>query len=539
MASVEPIKTFEIRQKGPVETKAERKSIRDLNEEELDKLIEAWRWIQDPARTGEDSFFYLAGLHGEPFRGAGYNNSHWWGGYCHHGNILFPTWHRAYLMAVEKALRKACPDVSLPYWDESDDETAKKGIPLIFTQKEYKGKPNPLYSYTFSERIVDRLAKFPDADYSKPQGYKTCRYPYSGLCGQDDIAIAQQHNNFLDANFDQEQITGLLNSNVTSWLNLGQFTDSEGKQVKADTRWKIRQCLLTEEYTVFSNTTSAQRWNDEQFHPLESGGKETEAKATSLAVPLESPHNDMHLAIGGVQIPGFNVDQYAGANGDMGENDTASFDPIFYFHHCFIDYLFWTWQTMHKKTEASQITILPEYPGTNSVDSQGPTPGISGNTWLTLDTPLDPFRENGDKLTSNKLLTLKDLPYTYKAPTSGTGSVFNDVPRLNYPLSPPILRVSGINRASIAGSFALAISQTDHTGKAQVKGIESVLSRWHVQGCANCQTHLSTTAFVPLFELNEDDAKRKHANNELAVHLHTRGNPGGQRVRNVTVGTMR
>ncbi|OOO04960.1 tyrosinase [Aspergillus oryzae] len=481
MASVEPIKTFEIRQKGPVETKAERKSIRDLNEEELDKLIEAWRWIQDPARTGEDSFFYLAGLHGEPFRGAGYNNSHWWGGYCHHGNILFPTWHRAYLMAVEKALRKACPDVSLPYWDESDDETAKKGIPLIFTQKEYKGKPNPLYSYTFSERIVDRLAKFPDADYSKPQGYKTCRYPYSGLCGQDDIAIAQQHNNFLDANFNQEQITGLLNSNVTSWLNLGQFTDIEGKQVKADTRWKIRQCLLTEEYTVFSNTTSAQRWNDEQFHPLESGGKETEAKATSLAVPLESPHNDMHLAIGGVQIPGFNVDQYAGANGDMGENDTASFDPIFYFHHCFIDYLFWTWQTMHKKTDASQITILPEYPGTNSVDSQGPTPGISGNTWLTLDTPLDPFRENGDKVTSNKLLTLKDLPYTYKAPTSGTGSVFNDVPRLNYPLSPPILRVSGINRASIAGSFALAISQTDHTGKAQVKGVSSGTSSERVQ----------------------------------------------------------
>ncbi|KAF7631458.1 hypothetical protein AFLA_012315 [Aspergillus flavus NRRL3357] len=497
MASVEPIKTFEIRQKGPVETKAERKSIRDLNEEELDKLIEAWRWIQDPARTGEDSFFYLAGLHGEPFRGAGYNNSHWWGGYCHHGNILFPTWHRAYLMAVEKALRKACPDVSLPYWDESDDETAKKANEL------------------------------------------STAWPNSPMQTTDDIAIAQQHNNFLDANFDQEQITGLLNSNVTSWLNLGQFTDSEGKQVKADTRWKIRQCLLTEEYTVFSNTTSAQRWNDEQFHPLESGGKETEAKATSLAVPLESPHNDMHLAIGGVQIPGFNVDQYAGANGDMGENDTASFDPIFYFHHCFIDYLFWTWQTMHKKTEASQITILPEYPGTNSVDSQGPTPGISGNTWLTLDTPLDPFRENGDKLTSNKLLTLKDLPYTYKAPTSGTGSVFNDVPRLNYPLSPPILRVSGINRASIAGSFALAISQTDHTGKAQVKGIESVLSRWHVQGCANCQTHLSTTAFVPLFELNEDDAKRKHANNELAVHLHTRGNPGGQRVRNVTVGTMR
>lgn len=29
----------------------------------------------------------------------------YWGGYCHHGNVLFPVWHRAYCFAIEDALR--------------------------------------------------------------------------------------------------------------------------------------------------------------------------------------------------------------------------------------------------------------------------------------------------------------------------------------------------------------------------------------------------------------------------------------------------
>ena len=33
-----------------------------------------------------------------------------------------------------------------------------------------------------------------------------------------------------------------------------------------------------------------------------------------------------------------------GANGDMGDNETAAFDPIFFVHHSNIDRLFWVWQ---------------------------------------------------------------------------------------------------------------------------------------------------------------------------------------------------
>jgi len=54
------------------------------------------------------SFFRVGGIHGLPFivwDGATGNkpfdpNSQW-GGYCTHGSVLFPTWHRPYVMLYE------------------------------------------------------------------------------------------------------------------------------------------------------------------------------------------------------------------------------------------------------------------------------------------------------------------------------------------------------------------------------------------------------------------------------------------------------
>ncbi|MEY9404511.1 hypothetical protein ABIF79_010950 [Bradyrhizobium japonicum] len=105
----------------------------------------------------------------------------------------------------------------------------------------------------------------------------------------------------------------------------------------------------------------------------------------------------------------------------MGENDTAGLDPIFFFHHCFVDRVFWLWQKKNGYTD--KLDIIPQYPGTNSVDSQGPTPGTAANLWLTLDSPLDPFTiEIGGKerpYTSNDCINIEtQLGYTY-----GPGSV--------------------------------------------------------------------------------------------------------------------
>lgn len=57
----------------------------------------------------KSSFFYFGSLHGLPFEEregldglSAYERYIYWGGYCNHGNILFPTWHRAYVLGIEK-----------------------------------------------------------------------------------------------------------------------------------------------------------------------------------------------------------------------------------------------------------------------------------------------------------------------------------------------------------------------------------------------------------------------------------------------------
>lgn len=53
------------------------------------------------------SFFSVAGIHGLPFipwddaTDQPFDPNAQWGGYCTHGSVLFPTWHRPYIMLYE------------------------------------------------------------------------------------------------------------------------------------------------------------------------------------------------------------------------------------------------------------------------------------------------------------------------------------------------------------------------------------------------------------------------------------------------------
>lgn len=84
----------------------------------LENLMRAWMGIKELPPDDPRCFFVLGGYHGEPFRGAGWGSSAYWGGYCMHGNVLFPIWHRFYVLALEDALRSipGCQDVTLPFW---------------------------------------------------------------------------------------------------------------------------------------------------------------------------------------------------------------------------------------------------------------------------------------------------------------------------------------------------------------------------------------------------------------------------------------
>jgi tyrosinase len=463
-----------------------RRSIHELqdgyrsgNKEPLEKLWRAWRAIQALPHDDPQSFFTLAGYHGEPFRGAGWGNKQYWGGYCHHGNVLFPTWHRVYVYKLEKALQSVagCEDVMLPYWDQTSDDTLVHGVPWALTDKsvvlDNKTIDNPLQSFRLTASIKDHAGD--DADYSKPEGYETQRYPRSGLVGPGDTQATEKHNSQYQ---DHDYCVTLLNENIRDWLAGSVIIDGQPTE-RGGVAKKYRQCLQAPNYTVFSNATSAAEWN---------------INNKPCVTSLEAPHNSIHVAVGGFDVPGnASGSSIKGANGDMGENDTAGFDPIFFFHHCFVDYVFWTWQQLH-----GPVDIIAEYPGTNSVDGQGPTPGVAPNSWLDLGSPLTPFRYDTDRYFTSRdcLDTETQLGYTY---SRGSLADAGAAAALAPPAAPArVVTVSGINRAPVPGSFLVSVFA--NVGDRRVHlGTEAVLSRWDVQYCANCQTHLdvTTSAEVP------------------------------------------
>ncbi|WP_184549365.1 tyrosinase family protein [Mucilaginibacter sp. FT3.2] len=495
-----------------------RKSVLELQEEyhkghkkPLEDVMRAWKGIKELPSDDPRSFFMLGGFHGEPFRGKGETDSAYWGGYCMHGNVLFPTWHRVYLYKLEEALQSipGCADVMLPYWDETDHYSLKYGIPSCLTDEKFMldGKliDNPLRSFIMPVAIIDLIDNgSPDQpSYSKPKGYETVRFPLSGLVGTPaDVAATEAYNK----QFDKASQLKYLNSNVVTWLN-DAGTDPKRPLVTVNDLYKM--CLTAPNYTVFSNTTSFAKYNYDN--------------PTNTTQPLEQPHNDVHISVGGpnrtVTAP------VTDANGDMGENDTAGLDPIFYFHHCNVDRVFWIWQKQNGFKD--HLEIIADYPGTKSSDAQGPTPGYSMNAVLSLASPLYPFAKDGELLypykqhdaakvyTSNDCINIEtQLNFTYsigslekpEGTLKGADIMEEAATAGKDGNSRRQLFVTDINRGDINGSFIIA-AYIVLNGVKTILGYHSVLSRKNVKGCANCLTHLDVAASFSLSNYTEEELK--------------------------------
>ncbi len=253
-----------------------RVSVRELEKDriKLNAFLRALKRVQELPPDNPDSFWVIAGYHGMPFVNNQFRlppDSVTWGGWCQHENVLFPTWHRAYCLRMENALRAVSPDddVTLPYWDATSTESLEHGLPDIVTMEKVlidgKIERNPLFSYTLPKDIG-----YPDNRYYKPAGYNTVRYPYSGIRKEGKWKeAADEHNKKVDAYLKENryQASQLLNWNLVQWLT-------------GSTAERFRKSLPAPTYNIFSNTSSTR-------------------SADSYAVSLESPHNELHLAIGG------------------------------------------------------------------------------------------------------------------------------------------------------------------------------------------------------------------------------------------------
>lgn len=475
------------------------------DKEALEMLMRAWKGIKELHADDPWSFFVIGGYHGEPFRDQGATNPAWWGGYCEHGTVLFPTWHRAYMYVLEKALQRipGCADVMLPFWDETSPDSLAGGLPAALTWETFEldGEviPNPLRSFVLPVDIVDAV-QGDDSLYSKPKGYETVRYPLSGLVGTaaDRAATAAHNAKFpnYDANVD------LLNQNIATWLTAAAMVD--GQPVGGFVHQKFVRSMDAPNYTLFSNTTSAGAFN--ASHP-----------PSQRVVPLESPHNSIHLAVGGFDVPNQgDASPIAGANGDMGENDTAALDPVFYFHHCFIDYAFWTWQRRQGSTHALEIDT--QDPGAGYSQSNPPPAGREPGERLDVNTALNPFKAaDGTPMTSADVADIAGLGYSY-----GPGSLDQfATPELHAMVAGDAVEgatrsvhVEGLDRSKVRGSFVIS-AFAEVGGEMRAIGHEAVLSRWQVDGCANCMSHLDTSADFPL----PADARASAEGTTDAVHV--------------------
>ena len=196
-----------------------------------------------------------------------------------------------------------------------------------------KKQRNPLLDFQIPVAIGSSPGGLVNEYYIKEANYATVWYPLSGISNPESAKrIADLHNEKI--HLMNESPADLLKRNLLAWLNLGRVEN--GKIKPNSIHRQYSECFTTLDYNKFSNTISSNL--DKEFYES-----------------LEQPHNNIHLAVGGFTTPELDEDSSVkvdqdgkykyfglleGANGDMGANEVASFDPIFFLHHCNIDRMF-------------------------------------------------------------------------------------------------------------------------------------------------------------------------------------------------------
>ncbi|KAF7375353.1 Photo-regulated tyrosinase [Mycena sanguinolenta] len=319
------------------------------------------------------SYFQLAAIHGLPFRswnnsGTTQDGNSAFGGYCTHGTVLFPTWHRPYVALFEQIIQEkaiviarnytgdaavtfltAAYELRVPYWDWAANIVppaqiiTQTVVEILKPNGELKMVPNPFLCYTFhpipSAAFADNFKFWP----------KTLRYPTSA----DANAISDEP---------------LL---VETLQPLQQ-------QMRNDT-FKLLTDPSMKGWVPFSNNSAAPN-----------GG---------FTNSLEGIHDEIHFNIGG-----FDVNKTPGIEGHMAITDVSAFDPIFWLHHANVDRLLSLWSAMN-----------PGFwvPATGGNSFLG-TWTIGANMPIGPTTDLTPFWKDGSTYwQSTDIETTDSLGYTY------------------------------------------------------------------------------------------------------------------------------
>ena len=220
---------------------------------------------------------------------------------AHRGPAFLP-WHREYLLRLERALQAIVPEVSLPYWDWTQD-AANPGA-------------SPIWSDDFM-----------GGNGTESEGWRVMGGPFARDNGNWTLTVeADQHGEALRRRF------GRLERPV-------QDGTTEGSDWTLPTCEDVELAMAERHYDAYPYDDSAfttgfrnrlEGWIQRNADPM------VKTDGTQL-------HNRVHVFVGGGWVETSPNGTPRMALGSMLPASSPN-DPVFFLHHCFIDKLWADWQ---------------------------------------------------------------------------------------------------------------------------------------------------------------------------------------------------
>ncbi|KAJ5375867.1 hypothetical protein N7517_007873 [Penicillium concentricum] len=364
------------------------------NKKQVDLFIHALDNIQRLDPKERLSYFQVAGIHGQPFvRWDDPSPEPMKNAYCFHSHVIFPIWHRPYVLLFEQVVLEIIIREIIPQFPEAHQASWRE-------QAESWGLP--FWDWARNGRVPD-LAKYPTITVPRPEGGTVrinnplfrFRMPTDKPMRSEGVGTENTWEN----DTEQEEYKNFGNATGTS-----RWPDEEDQNPTSE-GWR---------HGVVNNRKVADTFNSHEGYNDKNHGPAAEMVYRLLTVPMDyttfastnptskDQHVDQDLNIEYIHN---NVHGWTGAAGHMGNVPVASFDPLFFLHHCNIDRLFAIWQALNPDKWMDNI------PANNATihDSFGKEHIVNGRT------PLQPFRRDagGNYWTPEGVRFPSNLGYSY------------------------------------------------------------------------------------------------------------------------------